>query len=80
MPLRLDAVDVAVRESTRLASVQRSRRDGANSTQDQLRRLKEQYVALDSEQEHVLHREAEQLHELLHAATASEAVPTRRLQ
>ena len=48
--------------------------------QDQLRRLKEQYVALDSEQEHVLHKEAKQLQELLRAATASEAVPTRRLQ
>ena len=48
--------------------------------QDQLRRLKEQYVALDSEQEHVLHKEAKQLQELLQAATASEAVLTRRLQ
>ena len=46
--------------------------------QDQLKRLKEQYVALDSEQEHVLHKEAKQLHELLQAATASEAVLTQR--
>ncbi len=42
--------------------------------QDQLRRLKEQYVALDSEQEHTLHKEDKQLHELLEAANASEAV------
>jgi hypothetical protein len=42
--------------------------------QDQLRRLKEQYVALDSEQEHVLHKEDKQLHELLESANASEAV------
>ena len=42
--------------------------------EDQLRRLKEQYVALDSEQEHVLHKEDKQLHELLESATASEAV------
>ena len=48
--------------------------------QDQLRRLKEQYVALDSEQEHVLHKEAKQLQELLQAATASEAVLTQRFQ
>ena len=42
--------------------------------QDQLKRLKEQYVALDSEQEHVLHKEDKQLNELLESATASEAV------
>ena len=48
--------------------------------QDQLRRLNEQYVALDSEQEHTLHKEAKQLQELLQAATASEAVLTRRFQ
>ena len=42
--------------------------------EDQLRRLKEQYVALDSEQEHVLHKEAKQLHELLEADASSTSV------
>ena len=42
--------------------------------QNQLQRLKEQYVALDSEQEHVLRKEAQQLDELLEAATASDAI------
>ena len=34
MPRRLDAVDVAVRESTRLAREPRPRRDGVRATQD----------------------------------------------
>ena len=42
--------------------------------EDQLRRLKEQYVALDSEQEHTLHKEAKQLHELLEADASSQSV------
>ncbi|CAH0380096.1 unnamed protein product [Pelagomonas calceolata] len=42
--------------------------------EDQLRRLKEQYVALDSEQEHTLHKEAKQLHELLEADASTTAV------
>ena len=42
--------------------------------EDQLRRLKEQYVALDSEQEHTLHKEHKQLNELLDADASTTAV------
>ena len=41
MPCRLDAVDVAVRESTRLAGEPRSRCNGSMHTQEKERKLRE---------------------------------------